>query len=129
MEFEKIKDKLSKSVRSFKLVESIKDFHTTINEDLSFYNNLRTMPSAQSDFLHQKYYESDSYKYQIICYILRRYFNDIENNIRYPTNLNGYSINNFFNDKENKRPILSKIIEGFLDIISTISTNKYPQIN
>jgi hypothetical protein len=123
MEFEQIKGKLSKSIKSFKLIESIKDFHSTINEDLSLYNNLRTTANAQSDFLHQKYYENDEYKYQIICYILRRYFTDIENIIRYPTDLNDYSINNPFNDTDNESSIkkLFKIIDGFFDIITSLS--------
>lgn len=123
MEFEKIKNKLSKSVRSFKLIESIKNFRMTINEDLCLYNKLRTTPNVQSEFLHQKYYESESYKYQVICYILRRYFNDIENIIRYPTDLNGYSIDNAFNNKGNKSSIriLSQITGELVNIISNMS--------
>jgi hypothetical protein len=105
MEFQQIKGKLSKSIKSFKLIESIKDFHATISEDLSLYDNLRTTANAQFDFLHQKYHETDVYKYQIICYILRRYFTDIENIIRYPMDLNGYSIDNPLNQKNNKSSI------------------------
>lgn len=102
----------------------------TINEDLGLYNKLRTTPNAQSDFLHQKYYRSNLYKYQIICYILRRYFNDIENNIRYPTKENGYSINNPFNNAENKGSIrtLSQITRELIYIITNISTQLLKEV-
>lgn len=121
---EQIKVAMSKTIKSFKLVESVKDFQATINEDLSLYDNLKIIANTQHDFLHKRYNESDTYKYQIISYMLRRYFTDIENVIRYPTELNDYSIDNPFNHSGNENSIkrLSKIVEGFLDIVSIMST-------
>ena len=83
-------------------------------------------PNSESDFLHHKYYERNSYKFQIISDILRRYFNDIESNIRYPTEANNYSVDNPFNDQESKSSIkmLYQITDDFInteaDIIETM---------
>ena len=109
LDFDKVNEKLMTSVKYYKPFQSIKDFYTLVNEDFATWTGLRSPPKAESDFLHQSYYHSNKCKYQIICYLLRRYFNEIETNVRYPTESNDYTVNNPFNTKENKEP-LKKII-------------------
>jgi HEPN domain-containing protein len=124
-EFEQIKNELPKFIKSYKHFNSIKDFHSRIDEDFNIYNKFRTLPTANSYFLHQKYYERSSYRYQIICYILRRYFNEIETNIRYPTQANNYSINNPFNNETNRDALnkLSEMSNEFVNIVCTLLTD------
>jgi HEPN domain-containing protein len=119
-EFEKIKEELNKSIKSYKHFESIELFKSQVKEDFCLNEKMKAPPTSQSAFLHKKYYERNSYKFRIIGYILRRYFNEIESNVRYPTQANSHTIHNAFNDNESKGPIkmLYKITSAFLDIVS-----------
>jgi hypothetical protein len=117
-----------KSVKHFKPFQRIKDFCTVVNEDFATWTNLRSGPKEESDFLHQSYYQSNKYKYQIICYLLRRYFNEIETNVRYPTESNDYTVNNLFNTKENK-PCLTKLSEITTELINIVSSISAELIN
>ena len=91
-EFEKIKEELNKSIKSYKHFESIELFKSQVKEDFCLNEKMKAPPTSQSAFLHKKYYERNSYKFQIIGYILRRYFNEIESNVRYPTQANSHTI-------------------------------------
>ena len=122
----RLKDELSKSIKSYKHIESVKCFKSQVEHDFHHYEKMKATPNSESDFLHHKYYERNSYKFQIISDILRRYFNDIESNIRYPTEANNYSVDNPFNDQESKSSIkmLYQITDDFInteaDIIETM---------
>lgn len=121
-DFNQIKDELPKFIKPYKHFTSVKEFHSRINEDFIIYTELRESSRGRTSFLHQKYAESKFYEYQIVSYILRRYYNDIETHIRYPTSENNFSIKNPFNEISSKDALnkLSIMTKDLVNVVSSI---------
>jgi hypothetical protein len=122
-DFDQIRNELQQ-FKPYKHFTSIKEFHSRVNEDFSIYSTFNKSPDVKSSILHCKYHESKFYKYQTVCYILRRYYNDIETNIRYPTAGNNFSIKNPFNQQSSKGALqkLSLMCQDLIEVVSSIST-------
>ena len=121
MQSDLVNEHLGRSIRHHQLFKSTEDFSEVVSNDYAFFRKLQNVHTKESDLLHRKYNEKSLYKYQILCYLLRRYFNEIENNIRYPTSLNGYTINNSLNNKINRNSLvkLSEMTKAILPIVDS----------
>lgn len=93
-DFDQIKNELPRYIQSYSHFNSITAFHSNVNNDFKVLETFRSPLTPTSHFLHQKYKESKFYMYQILCYILRRYYSDVETNIRYPTPANSFTSTN-----------------------------------
>jgi hypothetical protein len=130
-EFDHISENLSKVIEHYKSFKSMDEFTVMVNKDYYFFKVMNSNSGydiGKYCFLYQKYHENDLYKYRIICYLLNRYFQNIENIVRYPTEENGYTINNPFNRQENKVSIerLLQIMKDWIKIINAIFFQEKP---
>jgi hypothetical protein len=122
--FDNISENLSKLIEHYKSFASIDEFTVMVNKDYYFFKVMNSSSGydiGKYSFLYRKYHENDLYKYLIICYLLNRYFQNIENIVRYPTEENGYAINNPFNRKENN-VYTEKLVQIMKDLIKIINS-------
>ena len=112
-EIDKINEFLSRIILPFNVFKDAAKFCNTIQIDLDFYDKTKqskVIQDSKLEYLRQKFCEKEIYKYRIITYILIRYFNDIENHLRYPTEKNNFSFKNSFNNVNNITCIKNFII-------------------
>ena len=124
-EIDKINEFLSRTIISFNIFEDTDKFCKTIQLDLDYYNKIKQSIALQDiklEYLRQRFFEKEFYKYRIIAYILIRYFNDVENDLRYPTEKNNFSFKNSFNNVNNISCIRNLIIlySDFSNVVTSL---------
>jgi hypothetical protein len=124
-EFDNITEKLEKKIDSYTLFNDLQNFSPILKNDLNFYIQIKQQKKISDidlEYIRQKFNQSYPYKYRIITHILVRYYHDIENNIRYPTEKNNFSMNNDFNNSKNRINLekIASLNDEFLNIVNAI---------